>query len=178
MQAPCLTTGSLTGGGPPRPSCGEAQGWSEWGRGFSHRHMRGCLHAQKQSRQLRRKPRPSFMQQEMTEVEPFKGLPSPRRHVKPAALRFVTVATLADTSHLNLEAEKKPQRRRCGAAVETSDALFTASHSSPVQRHFVINAAKTTAFALCATLSSMRSAHNTVNARLRLLPDDASVALM
>lgn len=60
---------------------------------------------------------PSLVQQEMTEVEPFKGLPSPRRHVEPAALRFVTVATLADMSHLNLDAEKKaatPQVRGSG----------------------------------------------------------------
>lgn len=56
---------------------------------------------------------PSFMQQEMTEVEPFKGFPSPRRHVRPAALRFVTVATLADTSHLNLNAGKS--RNAAGA---------------------------------------------------------------
>lgn len=73
------------------------------------------------------------MQQEMTEVEPFKGFPSPRRHGGPAALRFVTVATLADTSHLNLDAKKKPQHRRCGAAA-TSDALFPVSCRSPVQR--------------------------------------------
>lgn len=72
------------------------------------------------------------MQQEMTEVEPFKGFPSPQTARQ--ALRFVTVATLADTSHLNLDAEKKPHRRRCGAAAATSDASFSASRWCPVQQ--------------------------------------------